>query len=477
MIRSVLNNVRSGRYEFFIIWLVIGTTLFWLGVGSWYCYPNAEDLSVAVLAREKGIMPAALEVLVTYDGRYFTNILHGINPLAFDGYYGYKWMPAIAIAGFGLALFFLLKSVFPGRIKSGVALTIAFLITAIHLATVPSLPYHLYVMISGFVFMYPWIFIFLWIGAYVRFIHTNKSAWFFIAIVLLVLSNGLNEMFLALNGVLSMVLVFYSFFNKKRRYASTLLLLSYIASTLFFITSPGITHRFESFSGSRASVTVSDMLTSSLSDFVKTLYDWIVLQPIFVLAAAWTGFYFSKLIPEKFLSVKYSLAVLFCSLLLMYIMTMAYYIPMSVHQYPDRVYGSVQPLFFIAVIYVFASVISFFRTDNISWILCILLMIFFIAIPDNSDQIKEEYQAGILDEFKNTMDHNYRILTTKDASGHCWKKAEIKDISRIPNSISIGCYISPNRSSALWNHSYEKYFRKDEIGLINDTINIANLIR
>lgn len=67
--------------------LVFTTVIFifwaycWFLLAAFFAQPNAEDLSLIANAKKDGILTSAAMLLNTYDGRFFTNILHGLNPL------------------------------------------------------------------------------------------------------------------------------------------------------------------------------------------------------------------------------------------------------------------------------------------------------------------------------------------------------------------------------------------------------------
>ena len=69
----------------------------WLTTGAWFSFPNAEDLSVSFKPRDMGIFYSVVQLLREYDGRYFTNLLHALNPLAFGAIEGYWLMPLLGI--------------------------------------------------------------------------------------------------------------------------------------------------------------------------------------------------------------------------------------------------------------------------------------------------------------------------------------------------------------------------------------------
>ena len=72
----ILNKKNIVFLSDLFIWSAIIYALFWLCFGSYFLFPNAEDLSVTEISRRKGVIDGAVDLLQGFDGRYFTNILH-----------------------------------------------------------------------------------------------------------------------------------------------------------------------------------------------------------------------------------------------------------------------------------------------------------------------------------------------------------------------------------------------------------------
>jgi hypothetical protein len=466
----------SSNINLVILWGIILYSFYWFLLGAFYCHPNAEDLSLCGLSRDKGIILGALEMLATYDGRYFTNILHGINPLAFNWYHGYKWMPLLGIVGLAGSITFLLRAIFSKSISLFTALTFSLIITVIHLATVPSISHHLYWMVSSFVYLYPHIFVFLWLSCYINFYKSGSVTWLCIAIIFLVLSNGLNEMFLSLNLILVSSILWFSIIKRDALFAPVVIILAGLFSTVAFISYPGIISRVESLEMDREGVSAINFLYLSLKQFFEVCFDWIVKKPVFIVVTAFIGHYFSYqcsfqgMLRFKFLIVPFTLVV-------MYAMTLAYYIPMSVKDDPSRIYGSVQLVFMTGLILFFAVFFNQVKIKVSQKVFSGAVFISFLFNSGNIFNIKEEYQSGIFKTFQLKMESNFQILSVASAPAQkCWTRVEIVDVFPIPSTIAHDPYILPNRELPFWNQSYERYFYLDEVTLKGDTLSMINFI-
>jgi len=251
----------------------------WLGIGAYFCHPNAEDFSLCVIPRDQGILYSIINLLTTYDGRYFTNLLHAINPLAFNWLAGYKLMPIVGILLLLLAVWFFLETLFHSP-SSKFLLLFSLLFTCIHFALAPSLPHDLYWMVSSFVYIYPWTFTLLWIGAYIRYVyaknHRAELLWFCVTAIALICCIGMNEMFLVTNSVLLLVLLIWSWHSGQREFKHTLpLAIIGVSCILFFVTCPGISFRISQNVPEGKSFVNRNNLVQSVSDYIITLFGFL----------------------------------------------------------------------------------------------------------------------------------------------------------------------------------------------------------
>jgi hypothetical protein len=166
---------------------------------SLFVHPNAEDILIAQKSRDQGIFNASITMLLSYDGRYATNIFHGLSPLAFGWYNGFKLMPIFNTLFVSLCLFFLLGQLFENINKLSL-LSISFLFVLANLAIAPNLPMSLFSYIATLIYFLPWAFLFLWVGSFHLYLKKQKGAIFYIvSAVALFFANGMSEMFLVHN--------------------------------------------------------------------------------------------------------------------------------------------------------------------------------------------------------------------------------------------------------------------------------------
>jgi hypothetical protein len=480
--KSFFNNNRFLFLSNLFIWLGILYSFFWLCFGSYFLFPNAEDLSVTEISRSKGIVKGAADLLQGFDGRYFTNILHGINPLSINWIDGYKLMPVFALLLFTFSLFFLLKSIVDQ--KNLKLLKYSFLISAVIFSSSPAPVNHFFWMISSFVYLYPWIFIFLWIGSTIRFFKTRLFKWYFLSLVLMYLSFGLNEMFLIFNIVL--------IFEISRNFLKTninlkivyLLWIVGLLSILMFVLSPGIIFRLSIHANSREGSNFIEVIFVSFINYIVEFKLLLFVHPSIILSI----FFLVLSIPSNSILVFYKLnirnSILIFLLLncLFYIMTFAYYFSMGIEFKPLRVYSALQPgiyfsLLFLAFIF-FNQKWSFFKNSSlIQFFLSVLLLVSFTTGHNTMNNIKQDFQQGKLQRFKKVMDIQFSRLNKEKETNDCWKSVELEFLNEYPNSIFSPPIICPNRVEDSWNLAYEKYFELDEVYIKDDSVRSINYFK
>ena len=469
-----------------VVWI-----LGWLSVGAYYCHPNAEDFSLCVIPRDHGIIYAVVNLLTTYDGRYFTNLLHALNPLAFNWIAGYKLMPIVGILFFCTSFWFLLTTLLWSPNKY-LLLLFSLLFTSIHFALAPSLPHDLYWMVSSFVYIYPWSFIFLWFGAYVRYIHSTDdkvaAPWFIVTIVALMCSIGINEMFLITNSFLLLVLLVWSWQKGNEALKNTMaIFLIGMASILFFITCPGISFRLDQNIPKGQSFFNAANCTQSVFDYFYSLFHFLK-SGIVLCAGSLVLLYMDKLsfrynFVIKKPSWKQLLLAATILLFVAYLMTLAYYIPMQTDTgYPSRIFNSVVVLF--ELLFVGLLPIALFQFDwfqrillklcgkqhQLGLLIIVTMLLLLIFTKNNISKLGEEYRSGVLSGFDADMRQRYLILASSKLGKNCVTVAVVDSLSYKPTTIYYGPDLLPNREKSYWNNAYELYFNIDEVKLTGDSL-------
>lgn len=360
-------------------------------------------------------------------------------------------------------------------------LLISVLFSVVNFSTSSSLVHEVYWLVSSYVYLYSWIFWFLWLGFFILFVQKRQSRYLLISNILFFCSMGINEMFFALNISSIALLIFIGVKYYKIKFSIFIpsLLIAVVASWLF-LSSPGITQRFNMLNeSSKTFLDYFTILKISLKDytyeFLRILFNPLPIGTFILCIAV-----FSKIslpIPKSFSKEIFFLVVLFT--IILYLMTWAYYFTMAdaeEYTFPVRIFTSINTgvliLFVFCAFYlsgIFQTIVSKY-SFSISLIAICFLAYGLIFSKNNLYTIRSEYKSGLLSDYKNEVEEMHKTILNAAKNDNCWKLAIVKDLENRPTSIFSKPVIEPNRLFPFWNEAYESFFQINEIRLEGDTI-------
>lgn len=455
---------------------------------SLFVHPNAEDILIAQKSRDQGIFNASITMLLSYDGRYATNIFHGLSPLAFGWYNGFKLMPIFNTLFVSLCLFFLLGQLFENINKLSL-LSISFLFVLANLAIAPNLPMSLFSYIAALIYFLPWAFLFLWVGSFLLYLKKQKGTIFYIvSAVVLIFANGMSEMFLVHNFTALALLWVYlskSHHQKEKKFSLISLTIIYCGTALFFVTSPGIIERLIDYKPLTSQVTKWEMVRYSLYDFfihyafLFTTKALIVFPVVLLIVIKLV----EKHIQMSFLGRGGIYTAILGVIFTTYLSTLSYYLSIGTKSSDaDRIYNTVFVVFFILLITIVTLLLMTFirQTDKFKLTLiksiCIVsLFLGLVITPNNFKQIVIDFNSGKLDAFDTEITERLNAIKLARNESGC-KIVEFKPLKNLPATIWINTDIVPNRTDHFWNRGFERYFYVDEVRLTGDTTGLFNSI-
>lgn len=474
---------KTEKYLKYVNYVLLGGVLLvgyvFLFIGAYYSHPNAEDFSLAGAAFNKGIFMSTIELLMGYDGRYFTNVLHGLNPLGFGCLKLYQWTAVFSLFFFVVAFYFFSSIIFKKEKKYTLWL-FSGLVLLVNLSLSSSLVHELYWMVSSFVYFYSWIFWFLWVGCFLRYVTNVKYAlvYYFFSNLFLFLSVGINEMFLILNVISVGYLIYVDALHNRRGISYHIpIVITLLSSVLLFISSPGITERLQMFipkeENSSYWFVVQNSITHFFGEFIRILTRGGVVIAVVILIA--TRFINLEISPFWKLNQNQQIILFLLCIVTTYLMTWGFYLPAGRFElyFPKRIYTSIGSGVVISLI----TFAPFFLRDKITphdgRIHLIALLIIgggmFLG-NTNIRLIKDEYNMGLLQRHNEEMAKRYEIISEAKRRNDEWQIAVIDSLSAKPRSIYYGPDIEANRTPACWNQAYEAFFNIDEIRLKGDTV-------
>lgn len=474
----------SKHIRFTTYFVLAGVLLYGYGLlltGAYFSHPNVEDFSLCATPKNYGIAYGIQDLLLNYDGRYFTNFLHAINPLAFGCIDCFKWVIAFNTLFPILCLYYFFRSL-PSPLERINSALFAALLVLTNLAMSPSLVHQIYWMVSSFVYHYSFCLYLIWLGAILRFLKEKsiRKKWmlFVFASVILVADQGINEMILVINGASLLALLYYSYHLHKDSFNAILAFSANgLVAMLFFLSNPGISNRMDIIGTQAESNAFVKRTLKGISDYGLELFEFGtyagLIVPLIFLFYAWGN----KSNNNK---LKWTLVLLFAGITTLLFTTMTFYLPMG-HEpnTPHRIYTSIFWAMLLLFVLMGARLLGNVMSDreanvktiNILTLLSASIFTAFILFGNhNLKQLKTDFSSGAMASYDKAMQIRYQLLAGASASNEeCWSTASLAPLHNPPKSISHSPYIQPNREEAYWNEAYEKFFLIEEVKLEGDS--------
>jgi hypothetical protein len=466
----------------YLVVLAIATLwgLGWIALGAHFSYPNAEDLGIAARFAQFGIKSQLSNMLIYNDGRFSTNIIHGISPIVWRGYNYYPLLPMFSILLLWVALFVFLKSLFievnhtEALIYSGATVISLF-------SVLISVSSTIYCWGGTLVYIFPCSFTLLWMGFVVLYLKTSKSLFFVFSTLCLFISTGFNEMFLALTPVLLILVLLYTYlFEKSKLLPIFSATTTGISGVCLMILSPGSSHKIDS----NFSIVdrlldfsfwsyFSNQYLTAVGNFYTHLPVWTLIAILMLVIAP--AFYKKKVNqPELFFLSLASVVVIITTIF----MALIFFLPMADLGHPqERVFTPIYITLFVSTTLLlsvsvpyFSIKITRFTQSTVTIFLSIVFVFGLILTDGNFNSIKREYLSGEIQTFAQKMEDRFTMFESAKRQNTHWKKVMISEINRYPKTIYYPTEPMPNMATINWNLAYEEYFKLDEILLSGDTI-------
>lgn len=468
--------------------LTIGWGVYWLAIAAYYSVPNVEDFSLAIRPRDQGLIPSVINLLVSYDSRYTDAFLHGLNPLAFNWVEGFIIMPILCFVFFVASLYYFLSAFITNKSIRFQLLGFALLFVVIHYAMETQLPCGLYLMVSTFNYIYPWFLGFIWLGTLLRTIHeTNATKRILLSILgysALILSYGCTEFFISINGFALIALFLYAivYDQQKLKFIVPYCLVAISCVMFIFLCPSQKIISDKPFSDLAERYPDSNFMIESAKIYIRFVWQNL-LHPLSICFVLVATLFFSRIeMPEKmkFHVNKRQLLWLFIgSIIVSYLTSWIFFIPIgSTGVFPRYTFNCLLVLaelgFFVFLPLYLKQRLAMFATNyffRFAHPLAAALLLFILLFSDNNiSLIKQEYDAGIIQDVKNKAEQFYSRIHLAKALNMERSIVYFENPKTPPQSNYFGPDILPNRSAVWWNIAYEDYFKVDEVRLLGDTV-------
>jgi len=487
-------TIKLINYLFICLILVWG--YFWLVLASLYSFPNVEEIALSLSTRFGSLQDSLFYSLSFDDGRYSTYFLHAYNPFSLFGFEFYKLIPIISIVVFIFSTYYIIRTVTKNEIDKKKILLFSLVFVLIYFTISPSIFANLYWGFCSFVNLYPWCFYAIFWVLFYRYIsypqrNIKKIFYFISSSVFVILSIGLNEMFI----VLFCATILYLLALALRQYEvkdilPTILII--LICLVFILLVPGTSSRLTRQGG----IQIKDIenifryAILGLREWLIYIYKLLLQLPILIPAILIISIYMIKLNPfKKYSQKKLTIIIIFSSIIL-FIMTLPFFIPSKENiLFSERIFNSIL-IGTMIQLNIISVIISRLVEKNIKIIsiinkynfkitnIALLVFSFFILFQKNNlNLIIEEYSTGIFKYYKaynnqfiynpKEIHNNIETITINEYNPEKHSRVLEEVVLRINNNGKM-----PN--FAIF---YESYFDVDEIRYAEDSISKLEIIK
>lgn len=450
-----------------------------IGLFCYSCFfvlPNVEDLYLSVLPAKFGTYDFVRFFSSTFTGRYTANFLDGVNPLAFGLW---QYYPAYILLNFFLNL-----GATIGFVKVflkttwGESILIGSLTTALFLFISPSLFFTYYNLTVCFVYILPITFLLINSSLFILYFRKSDNKKFTLFILLsfsVFLGIGLNEMFLPLYLILTLLALIYVRVNQKNQLKHIIpLALIVILSISFFIASPGSLARAEG-----DSINLLFIFKNSTILYIQALKQYTLALPAFIIVSV--SYFIRNKTPKINLSLSF-----FLWWLLPYAITIPYFFGRPRTEYLEtRIYIPV--IFLFLFIATFIALPAFWRLLEAKWkdminskpfsktiqiisiiVLGIVSLQTFYGKVYNLGYIMKDFENGKIQQFQQLNLRNLQKLQQAKLSPAKNEIVYLEETNDYPESLYHKIHNENNRYNSLWNLGLEGYFDVNEVRICGE---------
>lgn len=303
MLDQILRRELLPWYALILILLVV-SPYFYL---SFYIYPAADDYNYAFLTISKDWNKEYFNQYNTWNGRYASNILVLLNPIAFHNLIFYRFIPLILIFFTFLSVYFFIDSVYRKQFENIVKVNIALTLTLFFLYVMPNIAEGIYWYTGAVTYQISVTLLIIYSALIFRYLTRRyiigKAFHFILNTIVIILVIGFNEIVMLILLLYHFVLMLFAFFKyEKNKSISVYWFIIVLIASLIIFLAPGNEVRASYFENNHQ---FFNSVLYSLLQTIRFLSDWISNLP-FIIFSLITLYLFKKGNVEFFKVVSYS---------------------------------------------------------------------------------------------------------------------------------------------------------------------------
>lgn len=250
---------------------------------SMYCNPIADDFTYAFKIKNHNFFSVLLNEYLNWNGRYISNIFVILNPIAFDSFLGYKFVPIFLIFLTVYSIYYFIRKLTNEKLTKYETLVFALVLTLLYLYQMPIISEGIYWYTGAVTYQLGNIFLLFYLGIlsqfiYEKYIFHNRIIHLIILILSMFLTVGFNEILMIIIVLLSLCIYLVYLLNriKKRKLVFYLLIASICFGSIVYFAPGNLTR--EAFFPDNHNLINS--FIQSIAQSIRFFFDWISSAPI-----------------------------------------------------------------------------------------------------------------------------------------------------------------------------------------------------
>jgi hypothetical protein len=254
---------------------------------SIYCQPIADDFTYSIRGKENPLWPTLQYEYMHWNGRYFSNILVLLNPLAFDSIGIYKFIPIVLILATLASFLLFVYALCYEQLSKKIMVIISLILTLLYLYQMPIISEGIYWYTGAVTYQGGNILLLFFIALFIlsnkgKYILRRKVVHHIVSGLLLVCTIGSNEISMLMSCSILLFTTVLLWLNKSVHFRTALLflLLALICSAAVYLA-PGNDFR-ESLSAEKHHFFHS--LFYSAAQTARFSFKWIASLPLLAMS-------------------------------------------------------------------------------------------------------------------------------------------------------------------------------------------------
>lgn len=254
---------------------------------AFYNHPSADDYLWTVMVLKTSLWQFQVYNFYEWSGRYFSNLLVGLNPLVFHSFLGYQLASLFSILAFFIAVFLPVRELTKGIFSFSQQLLGTLVFVVLFLAYTPSVVELFYWFTGAYVYTSANILLLLFIYCLLKLMvaYTKDASVIYLKAsmaILTVLMMWSNEIIIICLGGILFLLTCLTLYHKhiSAKFFMFLMVLA-IASALASLLAPGNAARAAAMFPNKFNIGFT--IQATLSKFLDTLY-WIKNVPLWLIS-------------------------------------------------------------------------------------------------------------------------------------------------------------------------------------------------